>query len=481
MVSAAQSVNTIELIVKGAQAAQGKAGGKPTGGPASLGIREKAKTMAGRVGGAVQAGAKKIPGAGLAGAAADKVPKPDRKMMSMAKESVKHAGATAKGAGKAAGISAGLSSILKQSQLFTGIIGTIFQIAGMLVDVIIMPFMPILIPVIKLLAKSVPLLMMLMKPLQWGIQKIVDGIGWFFGQVWDAIKGIWDWATGLLGGVFDTILRVLSPILPPWFSGPLHPIKEMFGVAKGIIDLIVTIIKGAWGIAKVIIEGIWSIIKLIFSVYKAIFKLYFDIIKAIINTIITIIKGAWEIAKGIFNGVWEFIKTAFSGIKDFFSGLWDTIKGFFSGIWDFAKGIFNGAVDFIKGIPGKIWGFLQDIWGIIKAVVSMYLTAIITVKDFAVGILQKIKDFFLSVWNTAKEWFSTARQWLIDKIKEWASNFISAIIAIKDFAVGILQKIKDFFLGMWDTLKNWFTTAKQWIIDAFKTWLANFISGGNTN
>jgi len=194
-----------------------------------------------------KAGAAKIPGAGMVKEAAGKVPKPDPKMMGMAKESLKHAGAAAKGAGKAAGISFGVASILKQSQLFTGVIGTIFQILGMLVDVIIMPFMPILIPVIKLFASMIPPLMAGAMFIQRYIQIGVDWLGTAATVVWDTLKGWWTWIAGKV------------------FSGPLHPVKGFFETIKNVISAAMDIGKAAWDIAKAIIQGVWDLIKVIFS------------------------------------------------------------------------------------------------------------------------------------------------------------------------------------------------------------------------
>ena len=522
MADAATIVHALEVTLntpmgKGTSSSGGGGGvvGKKKGGgeePPSLGIRKamghfpsKGKAA---LGGAISSGAAKIPG----------VNKIDPKMMGMAKQSLKHAGATAKGAGKSMGISVGVASILKQSQLFTGVIGTIFQILGMLVDVIIMPFMPILIPVIKLLASMIPPMMVGAMFIQKGIQKLVDWVGQAGKVVMDTLRGWWN-------------------ALPFW-SGPFHPFKVMFEIIKGIINTSIEIIKGAWGIGKVIIQGIWDIIKMVFNVYKAIFKLYFDIIKAIINTIISIIKGAWSILKTVVESIWGFIQTAYSGAKSFIGEMIDGIKGFFTGLWnaiptfiasigaflaglgsfllgigktviDFIlipfklfweliktvwgvyKAIFNAAIDFVKSIPGTITKFISSVWDLIKTWATGFVNAIIVVKDWAMGILEKVKEFFLGVWDTAKnwfstavtsvkdfftttwttakDWFSTAKQWLIDRIKDWASNFISAIITIKDFAVGIFQKIKDFFKDSW-------ITAKNWVLDRV-TGAQNFITG----
>ena len=57
---------------------------------------------------------------------------------------------------KKIGIDLTLRSMLKQSQLFTSIFGSFFQIVGAAIDVILTPFMPIIIPVIKKLASWIP-------------------------------------------------------------------------------------------------------------------------------------------------------------------------------------------------------------------------------------------------------------------------------------------------------------------------------------
>ena len=58
---------------------------------------------------------------------------------------------------KTLGIQVGIASILKQSQVFTSYVGTIFQLMGALVDVILAPFLPVLIPAIRLIADMIPI------------------------------------------------------------------------------------------------------------------------------------------------------------------------------------------------------------------------------------------------------------------------------------------------------------------------------------
>ena len=57
---------------------------------------------------------------------------------------------------KTMGIQVGLAGILKQSQIFTSTLGSLFQILGAFVDVILAPWMPLFIPMIRNLARQIP-------------------------------------------------------------------------------------------------------------------------------------------------------------------------------------------------------------------------------------------------------------------------------------------------------------------------------------
>ena len=54
------------------------------------------------------------------------------------------------------GISATAASILKQSQIWTGTLGAFFQIFGALIDLLLAPLIPVLIPFLQKFAKAVP-------------------------------------------------------------------------------------------------------------------------------------------------------------------------------------------------------------------------------------------------------------------------------------------------------------------------------------
>ncbi len=117
-------------------------------------MKSMLESITGRTGG----GAPKVPGQGggdaptkgqmdaLAGHAEDAVDE-QRKVPGLMKTMFKKMG-----------IQVGVASILKQSQIFTGTVGSIFQIFGALVDVILAPFLPVILPIVRLLGNQIPLI-----------------------------------------------------------------------------------------------------------------------------------------------------------------------------------------------------------------------------------------------------------------------------------------------------------------------------------
>ena len=59
---------------------------------------------------------------------------------------------------KSMGIEVSIKSMLKQSQIFTSYVGTIFQLMGALVDVMLAPLLPLLVPVARWIGSKIPVL-----------------------------------------------------------------------------------------------------------------------------------------------------------------------------------------------------------------------------------------------------------------------------------------------------------------------------------
>ena len=94
-----------------------------------------------------------------------------RTMVDHGKELLEHSKRTMR---QSLGINVGVASLLKQSQLFTGTLGTIFQILGAMVDVVLAAFMPLIIPALKTMANSIPQIQEKAEQIKIGVEKFVE-------------------------------------------------------------------------------------------------------------------------------------------------------------------------------------------------------------------------------------------------------------------------------------------------------------------
>ena len=98
------------------------------------------------------------------------------------------------------GINIGIASILKQSQIFTGTLGTIFQILGALVDVILAPFMPLIVAALKSMAANIPGIQKKAEQIVGVIVKVIQGIA-------KGVRFITSFLPGKIGSVLKDIFQ----------------------------------------------------------------------------------------------------------------------------------------------------------------------------------------------------------------------------------------------------------------------------------
>ena len=144
------------------------------------------------------------------------------------------------------GISFNLANILKQSQIFTSFVGTIFQLMGALVDVILAPFLPVLIPVITKIARWIPWFQQKSEALAGGLFNFFAWLGGkfqavakFFGEVntfmapvRNVISSLWnsvmEWKDEMtLGNIYNNIFRAIEHF-DKWIKGHFDDIWGKF-------------------------------------------------------------------------------------------------------------------------------------------------------------------------------------------------------------------------------------------------------------
>ena len=199
-----------------------------------------------------------------------------------------------KGLGATLGIKFGVASLLKQSQVFTGFVGTIFQLMGALVDVILAPFLPILIPGIRLIASLIPY-----------VSKYAQAI-------------------------YDFLDRTIFQ----WFrSFPLSDrVKE--GVKKALSAILVGVVfmkfTGLWNTFKSLVDNfikrpIWNLLKKMFPQIDSLMGKFEG------KTIGQIIKTAGKAAiRAVFGGWWDTLLLKLMFVTDFltapFKNLWKALQ-----------------------------------------------------------------------------------------------------------------------------------------------------------
>ena len=175
------------------------------------------------------------------------------------------------------GIQLTSAAILKQSQIFTGFIGTIFQLIGALVDVILAPFLPVVIPAVKMLASFIPII-------SGFAQKIFDVLDW----------GL-SWLGGLFGGLAGQIGNAIIPALTAFFLTGF--IAKFFGM---------------WG-------PFWAVSKAFFNLAGRIFRLvlnqFYKLLPMITQVWTKIIAGLVTLGDKIVGP----IKTISSKLSNFFN------------------------------------------------------------------------------------------------------------------------------------------------------------------
>jgi len=292
---------------------------------------------------------------------------------------------------KSAGISFGLSSLLKQSQIFTGFLGSVFQIVGGMVDVLLAPLMPLFIPILQLLAKSIPIIS---KVANFIIGGLVTYILWyvklftsFYSKIFEFTKPVWDAVVGV------------------WDS---------FGEAWGFIK------EGKWGeAAKTVLNSLWELVKTYYTALWNTLTLPFTAVHDFLT------KFEW------YNKVVDWVKEFFQPLTDAVSDLWDS----FSEAWDFIKeGKWGEA---LSTIWDKTWELIKT-WG--KTTFDALTLPFTTLHEWLTNfewynkLIEGMKDFFAPVID------------LGHSIKDWAISFYN------DKIRGWLQPILDGFFGALDKI-----------------------------
>jgi len=214
------------------------------------------------------------------------------------------------------GIQFSTAAFLKQSQIFTSTVGVIFQLMGALVDVILAPFIPILIPAIQWIAKSIPI-----------VSKIAQGVA-------DTIIAMKNWFQALL-------------------SNPTQTIKDGL---KYIGDNAVGWIKAGLGIFDM--QSKWSFILTSmtkwFLFFPKMIPRFLRLLPAVLNAGKNLLLGFMRIFTPKLYAFFKMMGRIITWFKEKFTMLRNSVK---------VKNIMDGLKRAIKSILGNLWEKLGNVIG----------------------------------------------------------------------------------------------------------------------
>ena len=208
------------------------------------------------------------------------------------------------------GLNFGVSALVKQSQIFTSTVGVIFQLLGALVDVILAPFLPIIIPIVRLLGKAIPIVQSFMtKHIAPAVQAIVDWFDDFIGKwdgswsmfqeemgnLWGNFTGWWDntgrsWIADKIGNAKDWIGQKIVDLWD-WFKGADTRVKgwiitffaTQFAKIPKIIGFLIKLgLKFVTTIPRLLFRASLGLVKMMFPVIG---KMFITLASGLIKTI----------------------------------------------------------------------------------------------------------------------------------------------------------------------------------------------------
>ena len=188
------------------------------------------------------------------------------------------------------------------------------------------------------------------------IKNILIGIG-------DAFTSFFAGIDRFLGGfkkLFDgDILGGLNDILGGLFDAIVGPFKAVFDTVERILEPIVTFVTD---FIKDIYNSITEYVSNVFNSVVDWFKnLYNDIVgffqsawDKVYNSVANVVTGAFNFVSDIFTSIRDFFSNAYNSVKDFVTGLPDRVMGF-------VKAMFQPITDFFVSIKNKIKSAINGI------------------------------------------------------------------------------------------------------------------------
>ncbi|HAI45034.1 MAG TPA: hypothetical protein DCM40_46620 [Maribacter sp.] len=173
---------------------------------------------------------------------------------------------------KLTGIQFSSGAIAKQSQLMAGVAGSLFQILGAFVDIMLMPLMPVFAKLLTWMGSGIPKL-----------ADLISRITGYFSDVWNTSNGLMEFFGRIVGDLYGKLYKFLLGMaweVIKFAINPLRWVKLLIDIATFLAELAGKIIRG-------IFDFFWGM-------YSEIFKELLEPIMPMFNWMGEMITTAWD-------------------------------------------------------------------------------------------------------------------------------------------------------------------------------------------
>ena len=362
------------------------------------------------------------------------------------------------------GINLSISTLLRQSQLFTGILGALFQILGGFVDVILAPFMPFFVNIIRKLASQIPVVR------EWAA-KIY---GWLDTYVFPLIRKGFDWIWGKVGDLVnwfqDNMPEIKDTIMGVWKDSIKPALDEGWEIIKGVI---------AWGK-----ENIWPTITAAWDLWKGMFNTFWAFIK----------DDAWPILKNIVGNlvtIFDSLKWLRDDIYPLIQNVWDwvikEVGGFILWLTDNIVERLTKIIPLIESIITQVVdtlinGIIKPLWAALEPILKWYVDMVMTQWEWIIGVFEdKILPFVRDVIDDLMPHIQSLSEAFMqhvaphiaaffEAVRDFVDAFLDVALPIIKWMLRILWKVLEPILKLVFKLVGFVFWIMKWVLKGL-TWI----------
>lgn len=337
-----------------------------------------------------------------------------------------------KGFFKKLGVSFGVAQLLKQSQIFTSLFGTLFQIIGAVVDIVLAPLAKYLTPLLSTFAtiaidKAQKTAAKLEVFLEWLLADGNSLVQWF--------KDIWT-VSSTIYGLIRNPLKVIDLVID---GGSSKAEKMLIDAARKAFSYSWTDLKNdsidAWNSMVSFFKNIGTDIKGWWDTIKEWAAPIKEFPKEIGKTVTGWIESVKSWGEPIIEGVKTKIQTQIDRVKEWATPIVsfvDNITTTIQGWWDTVKLWGTPIITFANDIKTTMQGWVTDIEEKIDPILEFP---------------KKIKDKITEVWTELKE--------MLEPIVEWIRNLLGIKDEVKEQAGKAVDKTLKKGNELWNDIKGY--------------------------